>query len=162
MLSKPITLMSFEVGSDLVAIDQLAATCSGVALFDFHAGFGQPLFVFAKQFQCPADYFFRIVIRPGAQYFIDQSLMFGSKSDGHTYFLSLSPYRASQIRVKPMSVDFTGKPVPDGQIARRDAPRFGRNCLMLRLFKAPLNAAQVRSCHEREFAVSRNRDRRYP
>lgn len=125
MLIKPITLMLFEVGSDLVAIDQLAAACSGVALFDFHAGFGQPLFMFAKQFQRPADYFFRIVIRPGAQYFIDQPLMFRSKSDGHTYLLSLSAYRALQIRVKPMSVSFSRRPVPDGRVARGDAPVSG-------------------------------------
>ena len=53
MMKKPFTLTSFKVGSHFVAVDQFAVLRRGITLFDLGTGFGQPLFMFAEQFQRP-------------------------------------------------------------------------------------------------------------
>lgn len=86
MLSKPLTLTRIQAGLNLITIDQLATSGSGISFFDLSAVFGQPSLMFLKQFQRPLDHFFRIVIRPGAQHFSNQPLLFRPQRNGHASF----------------------------------------------------------------------------
>jgi hypothetical protein len=112
MLSKPITLTFFQVGSHFVTVDQLAPARSGVTLFDLRAGFGDPFLVILKEFQRSLDYFIRIAIRPGPECFGDQLLVFGSKGYCHSAFLWVPDYRGFRARVKAMPASLTEKRTP--------------------------------------------------
>jgi hypothetical protein len=104
MMSKPIALMVFQVGSDFVAVHQLAALGGRIAFFDLGAGFGQPFFMFLKQFQRPLDHFFCIVVRAGAQDFSNQPFLFRPQGDRHIGILRLPAYRGLPAGVKAISV----------------------------------------------------------
>jgi hypothetical protein len=112
MLSKPIALTFFQVGSHFVTVDQLAAARSGVTLFDLRAGFGDPFLVILKEFQGSLDHFIRIAIRPGTECFRNQLLVFWSKGYCHSAVLWVPDYREFRARVKAMPPSLSVKRTP--------------------------------------------------
>jgi hypothetical protein len=112
MLSKPITLTFFQMGSHFVTVDQFAAARNGVTLFDLRAGFGDPFLVILKEFQGSLDHFIRIAIRPGPECFGDQLLVFWWKDYCHSAFLWVQDYRGFRAGVKAMPASLRAKRAP--------------------------------------------------